>query len=132
MYMVGRRKENQTPMSRFLNGILAFLVAVQLLFLPVNYGILIADKTMPRVADLGSQTRLDPGQEAWLVWEGQAGLTFVVRGRKGDKNRRSLVTLPRRQVSKIVITGYDSIRHILLDETKSPPEPRQAGGRKTQ
>jgi len=87
-------------------GLLAFLVAVQFLLLPVNYGVLIADKSLPRVAALGDKP-LEKSQQAWLVWEGKDGITFLVRADDGE--RRSLVTLPRGEIKKTEIIGYDRI-----------------------
>jgi hypothetical protein len=101
----------------FLKGLLAFLVAVQFLFLPVNYGVFIVDKTLPRVSSLGV-TPLAPGQEAWLAWEGKEGVTYLVRNRLAmipDGTGRSLVTLPRSEVKKTEITRYDKIFPLLFD-----------------
>ena len=100
----------ETPMpggaAIFARGLLGFLAAVQVLLLPINYGILIADKSFARVATLGG-TPLEAGAEAWLAWEGKDGVTFLVRGQEG--NRRSLVTLPRADIKKMDIIGFDRI-----------------------
>jgi hypothetical protein len=93
---------------------LTFLVGVQLLLLPVNYGILITDKTMPRVINLGGHEALSAGQDAWLVWEGKDGVTYLVRGPEGGKKVRKLVTLPRSDVKKTELTAYDSILRVLF------------------
>ena len=61
-----------------VKGLLAFLAAVQVLLLPINYGVLIVDKTLPRVAAVGDKP-LTSGDEAWLVWEGKDGVTYLVR-----------------------------------------------------
>jgi len=87
-------------------GLLAFLAAVQVLLLPINYGVLIADKTLARVAWLGDRA-LKEGEEAWLVWEGKEGVTFLVRD--GALKRRSLLTLQRSKVEKLEIVGFDRI-----------------------
>lgn len=108
IFLVVKSREVQTPFSHFLSGLLAFLVCVQILLLPINYGILIADKEMPRVSqDFGK------GQEAWLVWEGKERVTFLVRGVKDDKK---LATLLRNDVKEIKILGYDSIFQVLFQE----------------
>ena len=78
---------------------------MQVLLLPINYGILIADKTMPRVATLGDKS-LGDGEEAWLVWEGKDGVTFLVGSRGG---KRALVTIPRAEVKRMEILGFDRI-----------------------
>lgn len=78
LWLYGRSLEVQTTLSKFLLTLLAFLVLVQCLFLPVNYGVFIMDKSIPRVSDLGDQVPLPQNQRAWLVWEGTQGLTYLV------------------------------------------------------
>lgn len=86
----------------FGRGLLAFLAAVQLLLLPINYGVLISDKSFARVAALGER-QLSEGEEAWLVWEGKDGVTFLVR----NQDRRALVTIARSDIKKTEIIGFD-------------------------
>lgn len=95
---------------KLLKGLLAVLIAIQMLLLPVNYGVLIVDKSLPRVVSIGGDHVAD-GQLAWLVWEGKECVTYLLR--KGDATR-SLLTLPRADVKKIEITGYDPIMAVLL------------------
>lgn len=109
-------QEMQTGLSRFLIGLLTFLVAVQFLFLPVNYGYLYLDRTLPRVAYLGEKQQLAQGQQAWLVWEGKEGMTYLVRDMREGVNGRSLVTLPKKDVIKTEIIGYDRILCVLFRE----------------
>jgi len=99
------------PMGRgagFARTLLGFLVAVQALLLPVNYGTLMVDKSLPRVAAIGDKPLAD-GEEAWLAWEGKDGVTWLVRSRRGTTERRTLVTLPRGDAKRIEIIGYDPI-----------------------
>ena len=95
--------------TRCLFWLLAFLVAVQVLLLPINYGTLIADKILPKVASLDGVAPLRPGEEAWMVWEGNVGMTYLVTRRAGDGPPRSLVTLNRGDVKRVEIVGYDRI-----------------------
>ena len=101
---------DQTRGFKLLRGLLAFLVAVQILLLPINYGVLITDKSLPRVASIGGE-RVVEGQKAWLVWEGKEGVTFLMHSANGAVC--SLLTLPRPEVKKTEITGYDRIATIL-------------------
>jgi hypothetical protein len=93
-------------------GLCVLLVAVQCLLLPINHSILIADKTMPKVANLGNLQDLEQGQEAWLVWDGKEWMTYLVR----SKDTRKLITIPRNDVKKLTIVAYDPIRRLLLAE----------------
>src|SRR2546427_6107408 len=90
--LVAVRDVDPRAVSPYAKGLLAFLAAVQVLLLPVNYGVLIVDKTLPRVAALGDKP-IESGELAWLVWEGKDGGTFLIRDT--ERSRRSLVTLPR-------------------------------------
>jgi hypothetical protein len=86
-------------------ALLAFLAVVQILLLPVNYGILIMDKSLPRVSAVANEPLRD-GDAAWLVWEGKEGVTFLVRR---ANQRRMLLTLPRADVKRTEIVGFDRI-----------------------
>lgn len=94
------------PGDAFGRALLALLAFVQILLLPINYGVLIADKSLARVGWLGDRA-LGDGEEAWLVWEGKDGVTYLVRS--GAAQRRALVTLPRTKVERIEIVGFDRI-----------------------
>jgi hypothetical protein len=87
-------------------GLLALLVAIQLLLLPVNFGYLVVDKSLPRVAAIADRPAA-PGQQAWLVWEGKDGMTYLVRHADGA---RTLLTIPRPDGKRVAIeiVGYDS------------------------
>jgi hypothetical protein len=86
-------------------ALLAFLTAVQILLLPVNYGILMMDTTFPRVASVGAQ-RVGAQETAWLVWEGKDGVTFLIRHSDAT---RVLQTVPRDEAKRIEIVGFDPI-----------------------
>jgi len=109
LLLAARGRAEQTPRSRFLTALLTPLVVIQFLLLPVNYGVMIIDKTLPKVADLGGIEQLKEGQEAWLVWEGKDGATYLVRETGHNGAARRLVTLPQKDVKKTQIIRYDPI-----------------------
>jgi len=111
-----KSRKNQTSVSRSLVGLLALLVVIQSLLLPINYGVLIMDKVLPRVATLGGLEPLKGGQEAWLVWEGNEGAHYLVQTEESNGNVRRLVTLPRKDVTRTEITRYDSILRCIFLE----------------
>lgn len=86
-------------------ALLALLAVVQILLLPINYGILIMDKSLARVAVVANEP-LAAGDAAWLVWEGKEGVTFLVRR---ANQRRTLLTIPRGEVKRTEIVGFDRI-----------------------
>lgn len=101
--------------SKVLVSLLAILVGIQILLLPVNYGVFIMDKEIPKVIAIGDERPLQSGDEAWLVWEGSQGMTYliqtntVVEGTQQAQKKRSLVTLPRKDFKKLEIVRYDQI-----------------------
>jgi hypothetical protein len=109
----------ETRSAWLLRAVLIFLVAVQLLLLPVNYGVLIVDKSLARVSLIGADP-VTEGQQAWLVWEGKDGVTYLVRRSGGDT--RSLLTLPRADIRKTEIIGYDRIVPTLVSDEKGRRE----------
>jgi hypothetical protein len=93
------------PVPPVKRGVLTFLATVQVLLVAVNYGYLVVDKTLPRVAAMGD-TALPSGTDAWLVWEGERGVTFLTC----DANRRrSLLTLPKAKIDRTEVIGFDPI-----------------------
>jgi len=97
---------SQPNISLFSYGLLAFLAAVQIMLLPINYGVLVVDKSLPRVASMGGRP-LTEGQTAWLVWQGRPGATFLVR--QAAQDQRSLLTLDSSELKDMEIVGYDEI-----------------------
>lgn len=117
---------NPSPALVRGRALLALLLAVQVLFLPINYGTLIVDKSLPRVAAVGTRQAL-PGETAWLVWEGKETATFLLRS--ADGQRRSLVTVPRAQTQQIEVLAFERIIPKLFDAAGAPrfssPTPKQ-------
>lgn len=97
-----------------LRPLLGFLVAVQFLLLPVNYGYLVVDKNLPRVASLDGVAPLAAGTRAWLVWEGKDGVTFLLRK---DDGARNLVFVKRDEVKRVDIVANDPIVHTLYSSS---------------
>ena len=93
--------------SRFWLGVLAFLVGVELLLLPVNYGVLIATQQLPRVA---ATDQKPDGSTSWLVWDTKDSLTYLQRTANDE---RALVTVSRKQ-DPIKIIAYDDTLCVLF------------------
>jgi hypothetical protein len=107
--LIATRGEPISPVKR---GVLGFLAAVQILLLAVNYGYLVIDKTLPRVASIG-EGALPSGSEAWLVWEGNQGVTFLTRD---AGRRRALITVPKAKIERMEVIGFDPIlRRLFAD-----------------
>jgi hypothetical protein len=107
-------QEGTDGLARALRILLAAVVTIQMLLLPINYSFLITATPLPRVAGLDGVAAAPPGAAAWLAWEGKDGVTYLVRDRASGRDRRSLLTLPRKDVGRIEITGYDPVLRMLF------------------
>ena len=97
-------------LARVFFGVLVAVVTIQLLFLSINYGFLITATPLPKVARLpGADTA---PRDAWLAWEGKDGITYFVWDKANE--RRSLLTLQRKDAPRIEITGYDPVLRLLF------------------
>jgi len=115
-------REQSPLMQRGLWALLWLLVAVMLLLLPVNYGVLMVARPLPRLSTFGAAVPFPEGSTAWLVWEGQEGITFVV----ADRHRqRVLTTVPRESFQRVDIVGYDPLSQI-RSYSPTTPVPRQS------
>ena len=118
LWWLARRREYQTTWSRGLTTLLATLIVLQCLLLPVNYGVLIVDKAFPRVADLGGTETLSGEQQAWLVWEGDKTVTWLVQRCELSKE---LVTTLKADVKKTRVLRYDSLERLLTSNSCYQP-----------
>jgi hypothetical protein len=91
-------------LSTFLTALLVFLVVVEILLLPVNYGILIGGTWLPRVSQIENAAKLASGSSAWLVWESKEALTYLVC----ENNSRTMISIPKKE-NRVSIVGYDAI-----------------------
>jgi hypothetical protein len=114
-----RRGTATTSSSRFFVGILVFLVAVEFLLLPVNYGVLISTQQLPRVAGFSGEQKTAEEQSDWLVWDSKDAVTYFVRD---SKDQRTLVTIPRKDV-RVGIVAYDDIFCVLFGANHAGPRP---------
>lgn len=110
-----RTGRGTTPFSKLLTAVLTFLIGVQFLLLPVNYGILISSQHLPRVEEIPGDQKLANGEQAWLVWESKEATTYFKRT---ADDKRSLITLPRKE-TKTSIVGYDAIFRVLFANAKA-------------
>ncbi|MGC1359662.1 MAG: hypothetical protein WA826_00665, partial [Silvibacterium sp.] len=122
LYIVHYRTAT-TSASQFFVGILVFLVAVEFLLLPVNYGVLISTQQLPRVAGLSSDDKAAAEQRDWLVWDSKDAITYFVRD---SRDQRMLVTIPRKD-ARVEIVDYNDIFCVLFgaNHTDSRPCPRE-------
>ncbi len=107
-------EQKQTTYSRFVQSLFGFLVCVQLFLIPVNYGIFVFDKSMPQVTGLERPGSLRQGEQAWLVWEGNEGKTFLLRKQQGASYKKSLISLPKEDVQSLEISEYNHIFQTLF------------------
>ena len=116
------RGDSTSPLGRFFVAVLVFLVAVEFLLLPVNYGVLISTQQLPQVAEMAGETKLLDGQRAWMVWNSKENLTYFIYG---APDHRMLLTVPRKD-APVKIVAYDDIYCVLFsaDHSNSRPCPQ--------
>ena len=122
------QQAHTTAVAKMLVGLLFFLVGVEFLLLPVNYGILIASQQLPRVSEISGDEKEQPGQQTWLVWESKEVLTYFVQ--EGARGKRAIISVPRKE-AKIRVVGYDRIFRVLFGNQESGPQQvsREGGNR---
>ncbi|MEY4764954.1 MAG: hypothetical protein RI907_1627 [Pseudomonadota bacterium] len=101
---------------RLASQLLALLVGIQLLFLPIDFGLLVANKAMARVNAAGTRA-LAPGEAAWLAWEGKDTVTFLLCKPSG---RYSLFNTERKQLDGLEVVGSDSLFALRLPSAACP------------
>jgi hypothetical protein len=111
-----------TVASHFWMGVLVFLLAVEFLLLPVNYGVLISTQQLPRVAELSANEKPPEGQLAWLLWDSKDAITYFVRD---AQDQRMIVTVPKKD-ARVRVVAYDDIFCVLFSgkHDDSRPCPR--------
>jgi hypothetical protein len=111
-----------TSAARLLTAALIFLVAVEFLLLPVNYGVLISTQQLPQVAEIPAEAKSLDAQQAWLVWNSKETLTYFING---SSDRRMLLTVQRKD-TPVRIVAYNDIYCVLFsaDHSRSRPCPR--------
>jgi hypothetical protein len=119
MLGAGVRRRSPTAVvsgaQRLCAGLLAILIASEFLLLPINFGMLINSRQLPRVEQISTTETLPDGTVAWLLWETKDALTYFLLGRG---RHRSLVTLPHKDY-RIVIVGNDAIFKVIFPD--DPP-----------
>jgi len=121
-WYVLRRGTATTAIAKLFLAVFGFLVAVEFLLLPVNYGVLISTQQLPRVSELSGDEKLQDGERGWVVSDTKDAFTYFILG-AGDK--RTLLTIPRKE-TKVKIIAYDDIYCVLFSagHTNSRPCPR--------
>lgn len=97
----------QTKRSPTLEAVLLFLFLIEFFLLPINFGVIVSTRQLPKVANFAPT-------EAWLVWEGKDKTTFLL-----VDNNRKLVAVPNADVKKLEITGVENIFQRLFPATEA-------------
>ena len=120
------KKTSGAPASFFWLGLLSAVVAVQVMLLPINYGILTAGREVPRVA-LPEAPGIDAGQELWRIWETKEELVLLARtpapktadGVATGRETRRLMTVERKKAGRIDTLCIDPLVRLLYTGARS-------------
>jgi len=112
--MAGNKRLGEPEQRSWLAQLLMLLLALEALLLPINYSILIAHKSFPRITE--AQAR--PERRTWLIWENNNQATvFILPATSVDE--RALITVDARKLdAEKQIVAYDSLLRILFAEKK--------------
>lgn len=112
--MAGNKRLAEPEQRSWLAQLLMLLLALQALLLPINYSILIAHKSFPRITE--AQAR--PERRTWLIWENNNQATvFVLPAASVDE--RALVSVDAKKLdAEKQIVAYDPLLRILFAEKK--------------
>jgi hypothetical protein len=119
LLFIWRRGTATTAVSKLLVGILGFLVGVEFLLLPVNYGVLISTQQLPRVAGLTGDEKAAKEPREWLVWDSKDAITYFIRD---PEDQRMLLTIPRKD-ARVGIVAYDDIFCLLFGVNRTGRRP---------
>jgi hypothetical protein len=112
--VAGDKRSPEPEQGGWLAQLLALLLVLQALLLPINYSILIAHKSFPRLAE----TQATPERRTWLIWENNNQATlFVLPAASIDE--RALITVDAKKLdAEKQIVAYDPLLRILFAEKK--------------
>ena len=110
----GNKRSPGSEQGGWLAQLLALLLALQALLLPINYSILIAHKSFPRIAE----TQTASQRRTWLIWENNNQATlFVLPAASVDE--RALITADAKKLdAEKQIVAYDPLLRILFAQKK--------------
>jgi hypothetical protein len=112
--IAGNKRSPEPEQRSWLAQLVVLLLALQALLLPINYSILIAHKSFPRIAE----TQATPDRRTWLIWENNNQATlFILPAASVDE--RALITVDAKKLdAEKQIVGYDPLLRILFAQKK--------------
>lgn len=113
-YLTIKYYNPQRVKLNFMQVIFGLLIIIQIIFLPVNYGILIGTNLMAKVNVHSEYFDNDLNKDAWLIWEGQEGVTFFALKNSNGDIQKSMVTIPKKDIKRIEIIKYDRLLNRLF------------------
>jgi hypothetical protein len=102
------------PASPALLGLFVCILCIQVLLIPVNYGLLVTDQELSRVAGIPTQAALNSCQSAWIVWQGKDWTTFLLRDLQAQPERRRLVAIRHSDIKTLDVVSLDPIIRTLF------------------
>jgi len=91
---------------KILHIFLGILILIQIILLPVSYGILINEKELPRISK-NNFLPLKTTENAWLIWEGNKYMNFLVKD--SQTNQTKVLTVPRDTIKQLSVEGTDCV-----------------------
>jgi len=117
LFLLTLKPARPGPVARGLRWATAVGVAIEVLLLAVNFGVLVGTPSLPAVeapGEAGTDAR------AWLAWSSKESLVYLVCDGKGG---RTLVSLSRAE-REVRIVGIDQVFDSLFDRKICAAAPR--------
>jgi hypothetical protein len=101
--------------DQMLTALLGLLLAIQVLLLPINHGILIAGHVAPKVEIHGENSKqlISADIEAWIIWEGKDTLTLLTRNKQAVANAWRIVTIRRKDIERVEAYRFDAVLQLV-------------------
>lgn len=96
------------------------LLVIQILYLPINHGILsVATKSVPRVDQIKIAGEVEEMGKAWLIWEGPERMAFFIREEHLGTAR--LRYIQRDHVQRMDVFSYEPFLESVLPVSSESP-----------
>lgn len=112
--IAGNKRSPEPEQGSWLAQLLTLLLVLQALLLPINYSILIAHKSFPRI----TEAHATPERRTWLIWENNNQATlFILPAASVDERALTTVDAKKLDAEKQIV-GYDPLLRILFAQKK--------------
>ena len=104
-----------TPGWRSTAGLLACLALVQVLLVPIHFGVLVRNGDVPRIAALAEDEHAAPGDRTWVIFRTPDTIHFLVRPADPAGNDRILEIRGADGTRQLEVLAFDRLHRVLTE-----------------